>query len=187
MASKTLHIKKTHIYRPGTFIVLCATTKKPITTRGTKTITWHGGICNASVCKTWFHVFARNFQSAEFCFVRTCWSYCRTPPWWSAWEASLPGVSTIDLYSSSQTLHPSAAAWSLVECCRHPETDEQLCLTLWITQPLSSSWVPLSHYSWGNRSISRSGPSLWNSLPIKLRKETSYLTFKNKLTTHLFQ
>ena len=46
--------------------------------------------------------------------------------------------------------------------------------------------VPRSYHSWGNRSFSVSGPSLWNALPSALRKEASYTTFKHELKTLLF-
>ena len=46
--------------------------------------------------------------------------------------------------------------------------------------------VPRTQHSWGNRAFSAAGPSLWNAIPLSLRKLTSYSQFKTQLKTHLF-
>ena len=46
--------------------------------------------------------------------------------------------------------------------------------------------VPRTSKSVGDRSISFSGPSIWNSLPIEIRKADSSFQFKKSLKTHLF-
>ena len=47
--------------------------------------------------------------------------------------------------------------------------------------------VPLSRTStYGDRALSRSGPTLWNCLPVDLRSLQSLDTFKKHLKTHLF-
>ena len=46
--------------------------------------------------------------------------------------------------------------------------------------------VPRTSKSVGDRSISFSGPSIWNSLPIEIRNANSSYHFKKSLKTHLF-
>ena len=41
--------------------------------------------------------------------------------------------------------------------------------------------------TFGKRSFSGLGPTVWNSLPLSLRKTKYFTTFKKKLQTHLFQ
>ena len=41
--------------------------------------------------------------------------------------------------------------------------------------------------TFGRRSFSVFGPTVWNSLPLSLRKTQCFSTFKNKLKTHLFE
>ena len=45
--------------------------------------------------------------------------------------------------------------------------------------------IPRTRHSWGARSFSHSGPSLWNELPPKLRQLTTYSSFKTHLKTYL--
>ena len=47
--------------------------------------------------------------------------------------------------------------------------------------------VPVCNKSWGERAFARAGPSLWNSLPLSLRKTSSKDLFKSELKTYLFQ
>ena len=41
--------------------------------------------------------------------------------------------------------------------------------------------------TFGRRSFSVFGPTVWNSLPLSLRKTQCFSTFKKKLKTHLFE
>ena len=41
--------------------------------------------------------------------------------------------------------------------------------------------------TFGRRSFSVLGPTVWNSLPLSLRKTLCFSTFKKKLKTHLFE
>ena len=41
--------------------------------------------------------------------------------------------------------------------------------------------------TFGRRSFSVFGPTVWNSLPLPLRKTQCFSTFKKKLKTHLFE
>lgn len=59
-------------------------------------------------------------------------------------------------------------------------------------RPLRSSsnrdlCVPKSRTSYGDRAFRHIAPSLWNSLPVKIREQTSFPLFKNKLKTYLFR
>ena len=47
--------------------------------------------------------------------------------------------------------------------------------------------VPRTNTSIGDRSLSVSGPRLWNSLPSFIQSAPSVQNFKNKLQTHLFR
>ena len=58
-------------------------------------------------------------------------------------------------------------------------------------RPLRSSTdrtltVPRTHNRFGDRSFAVAGPRLWNSLPISLRKISSYRQFRRYLKNHLF-
>ena len=58
-------------------------------------------------------------------------------------------------------------------------------------RPLRSSTdrtltVPRTHNRFGDRSFAVAGPRLWNSLPISLRKISSYGQFRRYLKNHLF-
>merc|ERR1712002_166296 len=46
--------------------------------------------------------------------------------------------------------------------------------------------VPVCHKSWGERAFAHAGPSLWNSLPLSLRKTSSKDLFKYELKTYFF-
>ena len=46
--------------------------------------------------------------------------------------------------------------------------------------------IPRTHHTWGTRSFSHIGPSLWNALPLQIRQESTYTHFKTLLKTHLF-
>ena len=45
----------------------------------------------------------------------------------------------------------------------------------------------VKNMTYGHRSFAIAGPSLWNSLPIELRRSSSSTEFKSKLKTHLFR
>jgi hypothetical protein len=46
--------------------------------------------------------------------------------------------------------------------------------------------VPRTNTNWGDRAFSRTGPVLWNKLPISVRVSPSLSTFKSRLKTLLF-
>ena len=46
--------------------------------------------------------------------------------------------------------------------------------------------VPRTVHSWGDRSFSHAGPTLWNNLPPFLRNIPSYTAFKEQLKSYLF-
>ena len=55
---------------------------------------------------------------------------------------------------------------------------------------LDTSLLTVPRFSletFGKRSFSVFGPTLWNSLPLSLRKTQCFTTFKTKLKTHLFR
>ena len=67
---------------------------------------------------------------------------------------------------------------------------------LQVYQPARSLWspgdlklvVPRTHLrSYGDRAFPVKATSLWNSLPLHMRKNLSISTFKKVLKTHLFQ
>ncbi|XP_071801321.1 uncharacterized protein [Asterias amurensis] len=47
--------------------------------------------------------------------------------------------------------------------------------------------VPRCLHSWGDRCFSHAGPSLWNSVPLQLRKADTCSKFKTHLKTYLFR
>ena len=54
---------------------------------------------------------------------------------------------------------------------------------------LDTSLLTVPRFSletFGERSFSVFGPTVWNSLPLSLRKTQCFTTFKRKLKTHLF-
>jgi hypothetical protein len=51
----------------------------------------------------------------------------------------------------------------------------------------NTCFVPGFNNSFGKRSFSFAGPTLWNSLPVSLRIERGFSTFKRLLKTHLFR
>ena len=73
------------------------------------------------------------------------------------------------------------------------ETDIQMFLSVpGITskeRSLDTSLLTVPRFSletFGKRSFSVFGPTVWNSLPLSLRKTQCFTTFKTKLKTHLF-
>ena len=46
---------------------------------------------------------------------------------------------------------------------------------------------PLARTHYGDRAFSKSGPKLWNKLPLNLKDCRSLNVFKSKLKTHLFR
>ena len=55
---------------------------------------------------------------------------------------------------------------------------------------LDTSLLTVPRFSletFGKRSFSVFGPTVWNSLPLSLRKTQCFTTFKTKLKTHLFR
>lgn len=48
--------------------------------------------------------------------------------------------------------------------------------------------VPRTNFkTFGDRAFARSGPFLWNELPLEIRNSPSVTIFKSKLKTHLFK
>ena len=47
--------------------------------------------------------------------------------------------------------------------------------------------VPRSRTRFGDRAFSQAAPQLWNSLPIDIRKQTTFPAFKRHLKTYLFK
>ena len=51
---------------------------------------------------------------------------------------------------------------------------------------LNNLHVPKARTTWGARAFAVSAPSLWNTLPNKLKQSNSITTFRKLLKTHLF-
>ena len=85
--------------------------------------------------------------------------------------------------------------WSAVETCWSDEPWTEQGFDCWdsctclVTDALTTLLtVPrFSLGTFGKRSVSVFGPTVWNSLRLSLRKTQCFATFKKKLKTHLFQ
>ena len=82
------------------------------------------------------------------------------------------------------------------KCIYHENTPAYLCDLVQTYNPSrtlrssDTSLLSIPRYSldtFGKKSFSVSGPKVWNSLPLSLRKTMSFSTFKKLLKTHLFQ
>ena len=82
-----------------------------------------------------------------------------------------------------QALHEQLPAY-LSDDCQFISSTSRRQLRSSIT---NTCFVPRSHSSFGDRSFSIAGPTLWNSLPLSLRSpDIGFVAFKRLLKTHLF-